>query len=95
MRQAHEIPSAGRKIARRHRETALEALAEPEVLHESVAICGGAALDRHLETGRVEERDIAELVRRRVIFPRFFGSTLRLEGVDALLDALARYTMKK
>ena len=32
--------------------------------------------------------EAAELIRRRRLFPCLFGSALRLEGVDALLEGL-------
>lgn len=59
---------------------------------ESVALCGEAALASYLETGRVEDDDIARLIARRELFPCWFGSALRLEGVDELLGGLERYT---
>ena len=34
------------------------------------------------------------LIRERKVFPCFFGSALRLDGVDALLDALDRRTVQ-
>ena len=61
-------------------------------LYENIAVCGEEALERYLETGRVEDGEICALIRRRRLFPCLFGSALRMEGVDALLDALERYT---
>ena len=59
---------------------------------ERVAMCGEDAMEKYLATGPLGEADIAELTGRRALFPCFFGSGLRLDGVDALLDALDRYT---
>ena len=58
---------------------------------EAAALCGEDALERYLEQGKLSHRDAAELIRRRRLFPCLFGSALRLEGVDALLDGLERY----
>ena len=62
---------------------------QPEAaLWEQVALCGEEALERYLEQGKLSHRDAAELIRRRRLFPCLFGSALRLEGVDALLEVL-------
>ena len=67
---------------------------QPEAaLWEQVALCGEEALERYLEQGKLSHRDAAELIRRRRLFPCLFGSALRLEGVDALLEVLERDTL--
>lgn len=63
-----------------------------ESFWESVAMCGEEALAQYLEKGRVEDAEIAALVKQRKLFPCYFGSALRLEGVTALLEGLRRYT---
>ena len=60
-------------------------------LAEEAALCSEALLERYLETGTVTDAEIAELTARRKLFPCLFGSALKLEGVEALLDALRRY----
>ena len=62
---------------------------------ENCAMCDEALLERFLETGTVEDSDIRSLVSRRKLFPCCFGSGLRLEGVDALLDALDAYAPRR
>ena len=63
----------------------------PEALAEEAAMCDEALLERYLETGEVPEAELTELIRRRKLFPCFFGSALKLEGVEALLEALRRH----
>ena len=63
----------------------------PEALAEEAAVCDEALLERYLETGELAEEDLTDLVRRRKLFPCFFGSALKLEGVEALLEALRRH----
>jgi ribosomal protection tetracycline resistance protein len=65
--------------------------AAAEHIWESAALCDEALLTRYLDLGRVEDRDLAALVEGRRLFPCYFGSALRLEGVDALLSGLRRY----
>lgn len=61
-------------------------------LMESIAVCDDDILDKFLETGKIEEGNIISAIAGRKIFPCFFGSALKLEGVDELLRAFGRYT---
>ena len=63
----------------------------PEALAEEAAVCDEALLERYLETGEMAEEDLTDLIRRRKLFPCLFGSALKLEGVEALLEALRRH----
>lgn len=67
---------------------------QPDTMAEEIAMCDETLLERYLETGSVEQEQIASLIRARKVFPCYFGSALRLEGVDALLDGLERYTQQ-
>ncbi len=61
---------------------------------EAVAMLDEAVLDRYMDAGAVSDADIAALVRKRKLFPCFFGSGLKLEGVEEFLSALERYTLQ-
>ena len=56
---------------------------------ELAAMGSEEALDEYLETGTLAPATLQELVAQRAVVPVVFGAALRLEGVDALLDALA------
>jgi len=58
---------------------------------EELAMCSEAALERYMADGALTDADVTELIAQRALFPCFFGSGLRAEGVDGLLDALVRY----
>ena len=60
---------------------------------ESIALCDERVMEYYLEEGAVTDPQIAELAAGELLFPCFFGSALRLEGVDTLLGALERYTI--
>ena len=60
---------------------------------EAVAMLDEAVLDRYMAAGHVTDGDIAALIRKRKLFPCFFGSGLKLEGVEGFLAALERYTL--
>ena len=64
---------------------------EPEAVAEAAAMCDEALLENYLETGVVTDANVRGLIRARRLFPCFFGSALKLQGVEALLDALDRY----
>lgn len=66
-----------------------------ESFYESVAVSGEEALDEFLETGEIRTQTIQKLIRERKIFPCFFGSALKLSGVEELLAGLALYTGQK
>ena len=62
-----------------------------EQLAESAAMCDEALLENYLESGTVTDANIRGLVAGRKIFPCCFGSALKLDGVEALLDMLDTY----
>ncbi len=55
---------------------------------EQIATCSEEALAHYLQDEAVPDALIARLTAQRLLFPCFFGSALRLEGIDALLSAL-------
>ena len=61
----------------------------PDPDPEKIALCDETALDAFLREGAVPERRIRALFRERKLFPCFFGSSLKNEGVEPLLDFLA------
>ncbi len=59
---------------------------------ERIAMCDEEVMEKYLETGAVTEDDIRDLAAERKLFPCFYGSALKLDGVDELLDGLAAYS---
>ncbi len=59
---------------------------------EAAALCGEDLMQSFLETGEIPPARIAEAVRKRRIFPCFFGSALRLDGTRLLLRCLCAYS---
>ncbi|MCU6762839.1 Elongation factor G [uncultured Roseburia sp.] len=58
---------------------------------ENLALCDEALLEEYLEQGTVSAAAVKEMILTRKVFPCFFGSALKLEGVEAFLDGLVRY----
>ena len=55
---------------------------------ERVALCGESAMEAVLAGKEPDDALLAEMIARRELFPCFFGSGLKLEGVDELLGTL-------
>lgn len=62
------------------------------VWYENIAVCQEEALEEYLEEGTLEEGRIVEMIATRRIFPCFFGSALKLEGIEELLEGLEDFT---
>jgi translation elongation factor EF-G/predicted RNA-binding protein with PIN domain len=85
-------------------EAAIRAALSPDVvafhpaqtkaeLDEQLALVHEELLEAFLAGEELEDGRIAELISRRRLFPCLFGSALRLDGVDFLLQTLERYTL--
>ena len=65
--------------------------ADRERRMEQLATCREDALEAYLDGGEVPDALVRQLVGRRLVFPCWFGSGLKLEGIDEFLEGLARY----
>ena len=59
--------------------------------YETIATVSDEALSQYMETGKVEESLISEAFRQRKVFPVYFGSALRLQGVKDFLQGFEKY----
>ena len=64
----------------------------PQDWWETLAMCDDRALELYLENGSVEDADIRRMIGERKVFPCFFGSALKLQGVEELLEGIGRFT---
>ncbi|MFA7636266.1 MAG: translation factor GTPase family protein [Monoglobales bacterium] len=64
-----------------------------ESFYESVAISDEGAMHAFLERGKIEKDEIISLIKKRKIFPCFFGSALKQEGVDEFLKLFDEFTL--
>ena len=62
-----------------------------EELWDNLAMCDEGVLEHFLEEGSVEEADIRRLIGERKVFPCYFGSALKLQGVEEFLAGLEQY----
>lgn len=63
---------------------------DAEVLEE-LAMTDEAVLDYFMEHESVRKEDICRLIKERKVFPCYFGSALKLEGVQELLSGFKEY----
>ena len=61
-------------------------------LNESIAMCSEALLEQYLESGEIEDTQIRNLIRKRNLFPCYFGSALKVTGVDEFMRGIMNYT---
>lgn len=63
-----------------------------EEFYENIAVCEEKVLETYLESGEIPIRDVKRLIKERNIYPCYFGSALKVEGVKELLNGLQKYT---
>ena len=68
---------------------------DAESREESLAMCREELLEHYLAGEGISDDDIASLVFTRQVFPCYFGSGLKLEGIEEFLEGLDRYTCQK
>jgi small GTP-binding protein len=61
--------------------------------YDQLAMCDEIILETYLETGQVETAQIKKAVMERKVFPCFFGSALKLVGVEQLMQGLVTYAL--
>lgn len=61
---------------------------------EAIAVCDEDVLEIYMESGEISDETIADLVYERKLFPCYFGSALKNEGIDKLLDGINRYSFE-
>ena len=61
--------------------------------YDNLAMCSEALMEEYLENGAISTDSIAEAIANREVFPCYFGSALKLVGVDTLLQGIKKYTL--
>ena len=66
-----------------------------DAFFEELAMCSEQLLDTYMESGSLPDKQIAQKIAKRDIFPCFYGSALKLSGVDTLIKGLGRFMCEK
>ncbi|MBO6047082.1 MAG: TetM/TetW/TetO/TetS family tetracycline resistance ribosomal protection protein, partial [Erysipelotrichaceae bacterium] len=61
--------------------------------HEELSMIDEELLEEYMELGHLSTETLAKAIKQRLMFPCFFGSALRNEGVDVLLESLDTLTL--
>lgn len=64
-------------------------------LCENVALCDEKLMEKYLEHGEISAAEIAKVIKERKIFPCWFGSALKLNGVAEFIGGLEKYTLEQ
>lgn len=62
---------------------------------EKVALCNEDCLNAYIETQNIPTSLLQQAIYRRECFPCFFGSALKQEGIQPLMDAIVQYSLDK
>lgn len=66
-----------------------------EEIQEEIALCREDVLDAYLERGKIPDATIQELIEEERLFPCYFGSALKGDGVEELLEGLKRFVPER
>ena len=64
-----------------------------ESFFEEAALCSEDLCNSYLENGTISDNEISSAIAQRKIFPCYFGSALKLDGVEELLKGIEKYTI--
>ncbi|MBR1430878.1 translation factor GTPase family protein [Ruminococcus sp.] len=64
-------------------------------IDEDCATCCEELMEQFIETGPLSKESISAAIENRQIFPCFFGSALKMQGVEEFISVLCRYTSGK
>lgn len=65
-----------------------------EETYDRLAMCDEKVMEEYLESEKVEEDTIAEMIGSRKVYPCYFGSALKMEGVQEFMDGMTAYVEK-
>lgn len=61
------------------------------VYYEQLAMCDEIMMEEYLEAGRIEIAQIRTAIGKRRVFPCYFGSALKLTGVEEFMGGIVKY----
>ncbi len=62
---------------------------------ENLAVCEESMLEKYLEGEQISEEEIITAIKRRQVFPCYFGSALKMEGIEEFLNGFVTLTIAK
>lgn len=65
---------------------------ESDNFNEEVAMTDDDVLEQFLDSGELLDTTVQKLIRQRKVFPCFFGSALKMEGIEEFLQGVKRFS---
>lgn len=73
----------------------VEAKADGSLNEDEAAMASENLMEEYLADSSLSDQSLAHAIEERLIFPVYFGSALKMEGVKEFLDGFVRYTQPK
>ena len=92
-----DLPGADKEVVQQQLKTELSdgcvdfTKDSGEAFFEEAAMGSEALLDEYMDQGSIAEEHLAHAVAKRELFPCYYGSALKVEGVKELLAGFAKY----
>lgn len=83
------------ELKKRLSDNCVDFTASEEELSENAALCDEKLMEKYLEHGEISAAEIAKALKERKIFPCWFGSALKLNGVAEFIGGLEKYTLEQ
>lgn len=65
-----------------------------DIDYENIAMCDEDVLEKYMDDGEISDEMIADLILERKLFPVYFGTALKMKGVEELLQGINKYTFE-
>lgn len=83
------------ELKKRFSDNCVDFTVPEEELSENAALCDEKLMEKYLEQGEISGEKISAAIKERKIFPCWFGSALKLDGVAEFIEGLEKYTLKQ
>lgn len=68
-------------------------ITEPDIFYDQLAMCDELIMESYLKTGGIDTTLIKKAVRDRKVFPCYFGSALKMQGIEQFMQGVGEYTI--
>ena len=68
---------------------------DKDIFFDQLAMCDEVLMETYLETGHIAKGQISTAIKERKVFPCYFGSALKLIGIEQFMQGIEDYTLTK
>ncbi len=65
-----------------------------EEFYDQVAMCEESLMEQFLDEGEIPKEQLMQAIRKRQLFPCYFGSALKVEGIEEFMQGISEYTIE-